>query len=146
MSDSLGIPSPFTLFPGWESDVIPTTFITVWELLWYNCLPVFGLPTWWISGRANGRLLHENLGQHAAPPRTAAPSASVHIAGHCWPMPQQETFKHSQAGLAQSFVGVTAPFPWVLVHISFICALKSLWRVWGWTVEIYVHTKICKHL
>ena len=33
-------------------------------------------------------------------------------AGNCQPMPAQETPKHSQEGLAQFLVGVTAPLPW----------------------------------
>ena len=42
---------------------------------------------------------------------TAAASAPVLSAGRCSPMPPQKTLKHSQAGLAQSLVGITAPFP-----------------------------------
>ena len=53
-------------------------------------------------------------------------------AGHCWPMPPLETPGHSQASLAQSFVG-SAPFSWVLVHTKFCCALQesvspALWK------------------
>ena len=42
------------------------------------------------------------------PPRIAA--APVSVGGHCWPLPPQETLKHSQAGLAASIVGITVPF------------------------------------
>ena len=35
-------------------------------------------------------------------PKSAAPRASAPAAGHCWPIPPQETLKHSKAGLAQS--------------------------------------------
>ena len=35
-------------------------------------------------------------------PRSAAPRAPAHVSGHCWPVPPQETIKHSKAGLAQS--------------------------------------------
>ena len=38
-------------------------------------------------------------------PRSAAPRASAPAAGHCWPIPPQETLKHSEAGLAQSLWG-----------------------------------------
>ena len=42
------------------------------------------------------------------------------------PTPLQETFKHSQASLPQSY-RVTAPFSWVLVHTRFcLCPSKSL--------------------
>ena len=34
--------------------------------------------------------------------RSAAARDSVPAAGHCWPVPLQETLKHSKAGLAQS--------------------------------------------
>ena len=65
------------------------------------------------------------------PPSTAAARTPVPAAGHCQPRSLQETFKHSQAGLAQSLVGVTAPLPWVLVCTSFcLCLQESLW-VWG---------------
>ena len=46
---------------------------------------------------------------------------SCPTAGRCWPMPLQETLKHSQSGLAQSPVGVTAPFPSVMMCTSFVC-------------------------
>ena len=38
---------------------------------------------------------------------------------HCRPIPQLETPGHSQANLAQSLVGHTAPFSWVLVCTRF---------------------------
>ena len=53
-------------------------------------------------------------------------------------MPPQETLKHSKAGLAQSLVGVTAPFwvtgslhqdPLVLVCTRFCLHLLSVWQV-----------------
>ena len=34
----------------------------------------------------------------------------VPVAGYCWPVPPQETLKHSKAGLAQSLTEGTAPF------------------------------------
>ena len=37
-----------------------------------------------------------------ATPRSAAPRAPDPAAGHCWPVPPQETLKHSKAGLPQS--------------------------------------------
>ena len=49
-------------------------------------------------------------------PRSAAPRAPV--AGHCWPVPLQETFIHSKAGLAQSLWSL-------LVHTRFyLCPLS----------------------
>ena len=42
-------------------------------------------------------------------PRSAAPRVPAAVAGYCWPIPPQETLKHSKAGLAQ-FLGVLSPF------------------------------------
>ena len=53
-----------------------------------------------------------------ATPRTAAPRAPAPAAGHCWPVPTQETLKHSKAGLAQSLWGL-------LVHTGFVWALRT---------------------
>ena len=48
---------------------------------------------------------------HTTPPRTAAVSVPDPSAGDCLPMPPQETLRQSQAGLAQSLMGITVPFP-----------------------------------
>ena len=45
-SDSLGIPSPFVIWP----DMGFRIFITEGELLWYYCSPGFGSPTQWVWG------------------------------------------------------------------------------------------------
>ena len=47
------------------------------------------------------------------------PGRLLPLAIYCQPTPLQETLEHSQAGLAPSPVGVTAPFPWVLVCTKF---------------------------
>ena len=41
-----------------------------------------------------------------ATPRSAAPRAPAPVAGHCWPIPPQETLENSKAGLAQSLFGL----------------------------------------
>ena len=41
-----------------------------------------------------------------ATPRSDAPRAPGPVAGHCWPVPPQETLKHSKAGLVQSLWGL----------------------------------------
>ena len=57
------------------------------------------------------------------PPRTAA-SALVPVAGHCWPKPLQETFKDSQAALAQSLRSLLlSPGSWCTQ--DFVCALQE---------------------
>ena len=58
---------------------------------------------------------------HACIATLSAPNPA---AGHHGPMPPLETPGHSQASLAQSFVG-SAPFSWVLVHTKFCCALQE---------------------
>ena len=63
----------------------------------------------------------KGLVPHTMPPRSAAARAPVPAAGHCWPVPQQETLRHSMAGLAQSLVGVTAPFPRSCYAWGFVC-------------------------
>ena len=93
----------------------PRTFLTVWEFLWCNCSAVCGSSAWQLYGGANGNLLQERgLMPHTTCPRSAAPRASVPVAGHCWPVPLQESLKHSKSGLAQSLWNIR-----VLVHTRF---------------------------
>ena len=48
-------------------------------------------------------------------PRSAAPGAPVPASGHCWPVPPQETFKHSKAGSVYvGFPGAHRGFVWAL--------------------------------
>ena len=88
----------------------------IWVLLWWagtcsvNFNPIF---CWWVGlcflpGRGNGGkgdLLQKDLCQHATVPRTVIFNTPNSVAGHCWPKPLPETPGHSQAILAQSFVG-----------------------------------------
>ena len=50
---------------------------------------------------------------------------------HCWPMPLQETLKHSKTGLAQSPVEVTAPFPGSWCAQGLFVPSECFWWVWG---------------
>ena len=100
----------------------PRTLASVWELLWYSCSPACGSPTWRLYGRANGDLLQEDLGHTLCLPGLLLP-VPVPAAGHYWPTPLQETFKPTQAVLAQSLVGVTAPFPSFLFILNSLCDL-----------------------
>ena len=50
-------------------------------------------------------------------------SAPDPTAGHHQSVPLPDTPGHSWASLGQSLVGVTAPFPWVLVNTGFFYAL-----------------------
>ena len=59
---------------------------------------------------------------HARTASLRAPNPEV---GHCQPTPLPETPGHSWESLDQSLVGVTAPFSWVLVHTSSVCALQE---------------------
>ena len=67
---------------------------------------------------------------YTTPPVTAADRAPVPTAGYCRPVPPQETLKHTKAGLAQSLVGVIAPFPgsW--------CAQSSVCTLWAPMVDM----------
>ena len=53
-------------------------------------------------------------------PRSAAPRAPAPAAGHCWPIPPQETLNHSKAGLAQSLWGLWCAqcFVWTLQSVE----------------------------
>ena len=71
------------------------------------------MALWWVS--------------QAVPPRSAVARASVPMAGHCWPIPSQETLKHSKAGLAQSIVGSLGPG----AHKVLFKSSECLWCIWG---------------
>ena len=65
---------------------------------------------------------------HAPWPRSAAVRVPVPAAGHCWPVPPQETLKHSKAGLVQSLWGL-----WVLVCRRFCLnppSISAWYGVW----------------
>ena len=62
---------------------------------------------------------------HTTPPRSTEDSGPVPVAGHCSPVPPQETLKHSKAGLAQSLVGSLGPG----VHKVLFGSSKHLWWV-----------------
>ena len=115
-----------------KSVVSSRTFATVWELLWFNCSPVYGLSAWWLCSGANGGLLQGDLCHNATPPRSAAARAPVPVAGHCWPMPFQETLKHSKAGLAQSLVGSLGPG----MHKVLFETSEHLWKPWGLILSV----------
>ena len=66
---------------------------------------------------------------HAASPRYGAARAPVPTAGHCWPMPPQETLKHSKACLAQSPAGGHCSLPSVLVCTVLFVPSGHLWWV-----------------
>ena len=57
---------------------------------------------WWLYGEVNGDLLQKSL-CHTQVCCTQDPAP---VAGHCWPIPPQETLKHSKAGLTQSLRGL----------------------------------------
>ena len=62
---------------------------------------------------------------HALPPRTAAARVPVSASGHHWPVPLQETLKHSQARLSQSLVEITVQFPGSWCTQGFAGALQA---------------------
>ena len=71
-------------------------------------------------------------------PRSAAPRAPAPAAGHCWPVPPQETLKHSKAGLAQSLRGL-------LVHTRFCLSPPSVSVILSHPAYLtYMHSKSCE--
>ena len=73
---------------------------------------------WWLWG--GGGLIATSSKRtmpHNLPSRSAAARPPVPTAGHCWPVPPQETLIYSKTGLTKTH-GVHCSFPWVLVHIS----------------------------
>ena len=58
---------------------------------------------------------------HTVYSRSAAARACVPAAGHCWPLPPQETLRHSKEGLAKSLWGL-----WVLVQRRFCLSPPSI--------------------
>ena len=107
----------------------------VWvSLLWGHCsfllgpgahkvlfVPSKGLfPQSYVSfgGSMVGLMVTSSKKAYAIP-RSAAPRAPASMAGHSWPIPPQETLKHSKTGLAQSL--------WdLLVDTSFCLSLESI--------------------
>ena len=75
-------------------------------------------------GRANGAMATSF--QRMYTPRTVVVSAPDHTTDHCQPTPLLETLGHSQASLAQSFVGSLLLSPASLCVQGFVVSSKSL--------------------
>ena len=134
-SDSLRILSLFAGSHVGKSFVKPRTFSTVWELLWYNFSPVCGLPTRRLCGGANGSLIQEDLCLTPCLPGLLQPEP-LFCAGHCWPMPLQETLKHSKAGLIQSLMGSLLLCLGPGAHKVLFVPSKHLWQVWSLILNV----------
>ena len=106
----------------------------VWvSLVWGHCSFLLGLGVhsfvpalqesvspvlckfWWLYGGVNGDLLQEGL-CHTQVYSTQSPRP---CAGRWWPVPPQETLKHSKVGLAQSLWGL-------LVYTKFCLSPPSI--------------------
>ena len=87
---------------------------------------------------------------------TATLNAPNPVAGHLGSMALLETPGNSQASLGQSLVGVTAPFPWLLVNTGFfLCPLRVYFPVLCMFSQLYggvngdllqeglCHTQVC---
>ena len=103
-----------------KSLVGPKTFTTVQELLWYNCQSVGCL----LSGSMVGLTCRAS--------QVCCSESTIPVTGQCWPAPQQETLKHSKAGLAQSLVGPLGPG----VHKVLFEPSEHLWRAWGLILNV----------
>ena len=109
-----------------KSIVGPRTGATVKELLCVIVLQLVARP----PGGSMAGLMGTSSGRTWATRCTSQDCCCQNPCPRSSPLPTQvsaETLKHSPAGLAQSPVEVTAPFPWVLVHTSFcLCLQESL--------------------
>ena len=56
---------------------------------------------WWLSGEVNGDLLQEGL----CHTRSTVPRAHAPVAVHYWPIPPQETLKHSSVSVSVGSLG-----------------------------------------
>ena len=106
-----------------KSVVGPRTFLTVREFLWYNWSAICGLSARWLylglMVTSSNRLMPQALW-----PRSPAPRAPVSVAGHRWPVPLQETLKHSSGSVSVGSLGPGACK--VLFQPS-----EHLWWAWG---------------
>ena len=99
-----------------------------------SAVPMVELPYGNLYGRAHCNLLQECLCQHTVPDRTAAANGPDPAADHCQTTVLQETPTHSQASLAQSFVGSLLLFPESWCSQGFVCVLQeslfhpALWK------------------
>ena len=93
------------------------------EFLWYNYfpgglfLPVSRWSAWWLCVGGLIATSSKRTMPHNLPSRSAAARLTVPTAGHCWPVPPQETLIYSKTGLTKTH-GVHCSFSWVLVHTS----------------------------
>ena len=119
--------SPFAGSPGCEVCHGAYNFGSGVELLWYNCSPVCESPTRrFYSGTTS--IMVTSFKRTCATrctSQSAVARACLHTAGHGRLMPPQETLKHPKAGLTQSLVEVTAPFPQSWCAQDFISALQA---------------------
>ena len=117
------IPLAFKVrFPGDAQSFrwIPRLGNLLWALLWYHCSPDCGLSTQWLYRGTKGDLLQEVM-PHAVPPRSAEAGAPVPWQATAEPCLRR---RHSKAGLAQSLLGVIAPFPGSWYAQACLCPLS----------------------
>ena len=101
-----------------KSVVGPGAFITVQELLWYNCSPVCRSPTQWRFGKVDGNLLQEDLCHMPCLPGLLLPvplSLRLATADPCFHRGPSDTNRQVWLSLLCDHCF----FPWVLVHTRF---------------------------
>ena len=82
--------------------------------LWESVSPVL-----YKSGSSMVGLMVTSSKRAYAIPRSAAPRAPAHAAGHCWPVHLQETFKHSSGSISVGSLGLdTHKFCLSLLSVS----------------------------
>ena len=87
-----------------------------------NSVPPVLCKFWWLYGGVNGNLLHEGLCHTQVCIQSPCPAA-----GHCWPIPPQETLKSRSGSVSVGSPGVDK----FLFEPS-----KPLWLVWGFILNV----------
>ena len=108
----------------------------MWELLWYNCSPVYGLPSWQLYCETDDSLLQEDYatclasqdGCCQSPCPCCGPRLTCASSGDTQP---------SKAGLAQSLMEVNAPFSGSSCTQGFVCTLRTSLVVMGFDFKSY---------
>ena len=78
-----------------------------WCTQGFVCALQVSVPQSYVSsGSSMVGLIATSSKRAYAIPRSAAPRAPAPVAVHCWPIPPQETLKHSKASLVQSLWGL----------------------------------------
>ena len=115
-----------------KSVVGPRTFITVWELLWYNCSPVCGMSAWWLYGRIMASSSKNSYATH---------SCACEVCCSQSPCPHgRPLLTHASAGDTQrhgSEVAMSLAGLWALVHARFCLSPPRFFDGYGFDSKLH---------